>query len=231
MTETNEEITAKLNTAWRFFSARDYVDGFGHISARTQDPNRILITPHSLAPNSKPEDFVLVDLDGNQIGSDAKLPAELPIHLEIYKSRNDVGSVAHFHCAYATSFSMSEQNLEPTYFLACIFTGGVPVHPDPKLVLTEERGKALVESLGDHRAALMRAHGIVVTGDDVIEMTAGVIIMEDNAKRTAIAASMGKFETLGEAEMAEIGAEIMSGRSLHHRIWSMCEDEVARLYI
>ncbi len=229
MTETNEEIAQKLNTAWRFFSARDYVDGFGHISARTQDPNRVLITPHSLSPDSKPEDFVLVDLDGNQIGSDAKLPGELPIHLEIYKSRADVGSVAHFHCAHATSFSMSEHNLEPTYFLASIFIGGVPVHPDPRLVLTEERGKALVASLGDHRAALMRAHGIVVTGLDVIEMTAGVFIMEDNAKRTAIAASMGKFETLGEDEMADIAAEIMSSRHPINRIWSMCEDDVARL--
>ena len=37
---------------------------------------------------------------------------------------------------------------------------------------------------------LLRAHGIVVTGPDIEEMTTGVYFMEDNARRI-IAASMG----------------------------------------
>ena len=227
--DDNAELAEKLNKAWRFFYGRGFIDGFGHISARTQDPTQILITPHSLRPDSAPEDFVVVDLDGNQQDSDAKPPGELPIHLEIYKARPDVGSVAHFHCAYATSFSMSEHDLKPTYFLAAIFRDGVPVHPDARLVLNEERGKALARTLGSHRAALMRAHGIVVTGPDVVEMTAGVFILEDNARRTAIAASMGAFETLRDAEMAEIEAEILAGRHPIVRIWSMCEEVVSAL--
>lgn len=229
MTESNEAIARKLNTAWRFFSARGYVDGFGHISARTGNPEQILITPHSLRSDSQPEDFALIDLDGNRLGNDARMPGELPIHLEIYKGRPDVGSVAHFHCAHSTAFSMSEHDLMPTYFLAAIFRDGVPVHPDARLIQTEERGKAMVETLGSHRAALLRAHGIVVTGPDVIEMTAGVFILEDNAKRTSIAASMGQFETLREAEMEEIEGELLDGRHPIMRIWSLCEEEVASL--
>ena len=229
MTETNEQIAQKLSTAWRFFSANGYVDGFGHISARTSDPDKVLITPHSLRPDSQPEDFVLIDLNGRQIGSDVKLPGELPIHLEIYKSRPDVGSVSHFHCAHSTAFSMSEHDLMPTYFLASIFRDGVPVHPDGRLVQTEERGKALAKSLGSHRAALMRAHGIVVTGPDTVEMTAGVFILEDNAKRTAIAASMGDFETLGAEEMENIEREILTGRGPINRIWTLVEEAVAAL--
>jgi len=229
MTDSNEAIAEHLNIAWRFFSAQGYVDGFGHISARTEDPNKILITPHSLRPDSEPEDFVLIDLDGNRYGHDARLPGELPIHLEIYKNRPDVGSVSHFHCAHSTAFSMSEHDLMPTYFLAAIFRDGVPIHPDARLVQTEERGKALAQTLGSHRAALMRAHGIVVTGPDVVEMTAGVFILEDNAKRTAIAASMGQFETLGDAEMEEIANEILAGRNPIMRIWTLCEEAVAAL--
>ena len=108
--DSNAEIARKLNIGWRYFSARGYVDGFGHISARTADPGKVLITPHSLRPDSAPEDFAVVDLDGNQPDSDAKLPGELPIHLEIYKVRPDVGSIAHFHCPFATSFSMAEHD-------------------------------------------------------------------------------------------------------------------------
>ena len=38
MGDTNQQLAEKLNTAWRFFYKRGYIDGFGHISARTEDP-------------------------------------------------------------------------------------------------------------------------------------------------------------------------------------------------
>jgi ribulose-5-phosphate 4-epimerase/fuculose-1-phosphate aldolase len=229
MTDTNDDLRRKLSTAWRFFYRRGFVDGFGHISARTQDPNVVLMTPHDLGKVSHPEDFVLCDLDGKQFGTDVKLPGELPIHLEIFKSRPDVGAVAHFHCHYSSSFGMSEHALKPTYFLASIFRDGIPVHPDSRLILNQDRGEAMVRTLGSRRAMILKAHGIVVTGADVEEMAAAVYIMEDNAKRTAIAASMGKFETLGEAAMEEIEEELMRTRGPLGRIWKLCEMEAAEM--
>lgn len=225
MTGNDKKKAELLSTAWRFFNARNMVDGFGHISARMDDPEKILITPHSMRSDCTPDDFAVVDLDGNQIGTDFKMPGELPIHLEIFKARPDVNSIAHFHCHNATSFSMSEHDLAPTYFLATIFYDGIPVHPDPNLVSTEALGKKLVETLGDCRACLMRAHGFVMTGADVYEMTAGVFILEDNAKRTQIAASMGKFDTLTDEEMHRIGGEILDHRNPIMRIWALCEEE------
>jgi ribulose-5-phosphate 4-epimerase/fuculose-1-phosphate aldolase len=227
MVDSNPVLQEKLNKAWKFFFGRGFVDGFGHISARTSDPDRILMTPHDLTQDSRPDQFVEIDLDGNQFGRSAKLPSELPIHTEVYKARPDVGAIAHFHCHYPTSFSMSEHDLKPSYFLASIFHDGIPVHPDARLIKTEERGKAMVETLGDHRAILLRAHGIVVTGPSIEEMTAGVFIMEDNAKRTQIAASMGKFDILSEDEIAEIQPELMDNPGPIWRIWTLVESEAA----
>ena len=229
MTESIDTQRQQLSTAWRFFYGRGFVDGFGHISARTEDPNVVLMTPHELGKLSRPEDFVLCDLDGNQFGTDVKLPGELPIHLEIFKSRPDVGAVAHFHCHYSSSFGMSEHALQPTYFLASIFRDGIPVHPDSRLILNEERGRAMVETLADHRALILKAHGIVVTGADIEEMAAAVYIMEDNAKRTAIAASMGKFEVLSPDAMEEIEEELVRTRGPFGRIWQLCEQEAAEM--
>lgn len=224
--ETNAALAEQLNTAWKFFYGRGFVDGFGHISARTVEPSQILMTPHNLGRNSTPADFVVVDLDGNRIGNDAPMASELPIHLEIYKRRPDVGSVAHFHCLYPTSFSMSPVELRPTYFLASIFRDGIPIHPDSRLVTDADRGAALAETLGPHRAALMKAHGIVVTGDDIMEMTAAVFILEDNAHRTWISASMGEPEYLSDEAMARIEPELLKTRGPYRRIWALCEDEV-----
>lgn len=227
LTDSIEVLREKLNVAWHFFYHRGYIDGFGHISARTEDPNRVVMTPHELDGHSRPEDFVIVDLDGNQYGSDIKLPGELEIHLGIYRNRPDVGSVAHFHCTHATSFSMSEHALKPSYFIASIFQSGIPIHPDPQLVSTRELGEGLAKTLGPHRAALIRAHGIVVTGADVEEMAAGVYIMEDNAKRTWVAATMGEHETLGEEEAKDLEAKILKHRGPIKRVWRFI-NETAR---
>lgn len=223
--DANPVLAEKLNTAWRFFYRRGFIDGFGHISARTGEPDRILISPNRLGANSAPEDFVMVDLDGNRIGNDEQMPGELPIHLEIYKSRPDVGSVAHFHCLYPTSFGMSPVELRPTYFLASIFRDGIPIHPDSRLISDTERGVALANTLGTHRAALLKAHGIVVTGEDIEEMTASVFILEDNAHRTWITASMGPVEYLSDEAMAEIEPELLATRGPYRRIWALCEAE------
>jgi ribulose-5-phosphate 4-epimerase/fuculose-1-phosphate aldolase len=101
---TREELAGKLIKAWRYFFDRGFVDGFGHISCRAPEAGYFLVSRHSLGGHAAPEDFVLVDLDGRQVDASAMLPGELPIYLEIYRRRPDVGSVAHFHTMFATSF-------------------------------------------------------------------------------------------------------------------------------
>jgi len=227
--DENSKLAEKLATAWRFFYDKGYIEGFGHISARTADAKRMLISRHSLGRLGGDDDFVVVDMDGHQDGPAARLPGEFFIHSEIYKRRPDVGSIAHFHCLYPTSFGMSEQQLRPTYFLASIFRSGIPIHPDPRLVNNRERGAALAETLGIHRAAIMKAHGIVVVGRDVEEMFAGTYILDDNAHRTWISASMGEVEFLTDEVMAEVEAEMLATRGPFGRIWSMCECHVRDL--
>src|SRR5688572_7050973 len=160
-------IAEKLVKAWRFFYKRGFVDGFGHISARVKSSDHFLLSRHALASKVSADDFVLLDLTGKCVFGQAALPAELPIHLEIYRQRPDVGSIAHFHCVFSTSFTMSDTALRPAYFLASIFRTGIPVHSDSRLISDAERGVALANTLGDCRAALLKAHGVVVTGADV----------------------------------------------------------------
>jgi len=226
--DNNAELAEKLNKAWRFFYGRGFIDGFGHISARTSVPDQILISPHSLAQDSKAEDFLLVDLAGKILAGDGSVPGELAIHLELYKHRSDIGSVAHFHCLYATSFSMSDVPLGASYFLASIFRGGVPIHPDSRFINSEKRGVALAKTLGDRRAALLKAHGVVIAGADIIEMVAAAFILEDNARRTWTSAAIGNVEFLSDEIMAEIEAEAMANRGPFRRIWALCESEYER---
>lgn len=223
--ESNRLVAEKLSKAWRFLYGRGFIDGFGHISARTQSTDQILVAPHSLRDDSHPDDFVLVDLEGNQLETDVKLPAELPIHLAIYQRRPDVGSVAHLHLPHATSFTMSSQRLGISYFLGSAFRSGIPLHPDSRLIADFERAGALADSLGPHRAVLMKAHGVAVAGEDVEEMLAWAFLLEENARRTWLSAAVGEVEFLDDELMAEIEGEMLASRGPIKRIWSLCEAE------
>ena len=57
MSEPENILREKLSIAWRFFYGRGFVDGFGHISARTEDPNVVLMTPHDLGEAVAPGRF------------------------------------------------------------------------------------------------------------------------------------------------------------------------------
>ena len=51
-----------------------------------------------------PDDFVLVDWDGNKIAGDGGRHSEWPIHSEIFRARADVVVVAHTHPFHACVF-------------------------------------------------------------------------------------------------------------------------------
>jgi ribulose-5-phosphate 4-epimerase/fuculose-1-phosphate aldolase len=221
-------ITEKLVKAWRFFYKRGFVDGFGHISARVPQNDQILLSRHALTSKVSTDDFVLLDLDGRRLSGPAALPGELPIHVEIYKRRPDVGSIAHFHCLFSTSFTMGDTALRPAYFLASIFRNGIPIHPDPRLITDAERGMALAHTLGNCRAALLKAHGVVVTGADIEEMTGATFILEDNAHRAWLSACTGALHYLDGDVMAEIEADILKTRGAFRRIWALCEEDASK---
>jgi len=225
--DSNEVLAEKLATAWRFLYGRGFVDGFGHISVRANEPDHFIVTPHSLDSRAEASEMAIVDLDGNVVGTPVRLPAELPIHLEIYRQRPDVASVAHLHFLYTTSFSMTDVDLGISYFLASIFRSGIPIHPDPKLVNNRARGEALAATLGPHRAAIMKAHGVAITGGSVEEMVAGAFLLEENARRSWVSASMGQVEYLNAELLAEIEEEMLKSGGPIRRVWQLCESEAA----
>lgn len=221
----DDALIADLLKAWRFLYRRGFIEGFGHISARLPGSDRFLLARHSLGPRASAEDFVLMDGGGRKLEGRGEAPGEFPIHSEIYRVRPDVGSVVHYHGMHSTAFTTSEHALRPIHLLGTIFHGGLPVYPDPKLVSDRRRGEALARSLGQHRAVLMRAHGVAVTGASVAETVAGAFMLEENAHRAWVCASMGTPLWLDEATAADAGSEFVKSRGPFRRVWAMVEGE------
>ena len=211
--------------AWSFLYKRGYIEGFGHLSFRLPGEDHFLLTRHSLGPRATADDFVVMSLDGKKLDGKGDVPGEYPIHLEILRARPDVGSVIHYHGLYSTAFTTSEIALKPIHLMGTIFHDGIPVFPDPRLVSDRQRGAALAEALGPHRAVQLRAHGAAITGASIEEAVTGAFLFEENAHRACLSAALGKPVFIDERTAADAGSELLKNRGPFRRVWALVESE------
>jgi L-ribulose-5-phosphate 4-epimerase len=159
-------------------------DYMGHPSVRVPGTDRVLIKPrHSLRIRAqdrvRPEDMIVIDLDGNLIEGKDGPPAERFIHTCIYRARPDVQSVVHTHQPMATIMGVAGEPILPILHVqAALVERTVPVWPCAKLVTDDDLGGQLASALGDHTVCLMQGHGIVSASASVQEATIAAIHLE-----------------------------------------------------
>jgi L-fuculose-phosphate aldolase len=218
---TNEnEARETLATVGRIFAMQGLLGLFGHVSVYDPKTKRVLLTPAmgSDKANFRAEEMVAADLDGRPLDGDGRPPVEWPIHTALHAARADALAVAHLHTPYATLFTIAKRAFRPVTLQGTIFSGGVPLYREAHLVTTPERGKRLAKVIGDKRAALLRAHGIVVAGKNVQEVLYAALVLEDDAKKSMQAASLGKLAYIEAKESRAFAAEIALERR-SQRAW------------
>jgi ribulose-5-phosphate 4-epimerase/fuculose-1-phosphate aldolase len=208
---TNEnEARETLARVGRIFAMQGLLGLFGHVSVYDPKTKRVLLTPAmgSDKANFRAEEMVAADLDGRPLDGDGRPPVEWPIHTALHAARPDALAVAHLHTPYATLFAIAKRAFRPVTLQGTIFSDGVPLYREAHLVTTPERGKRLVKVIGDKRAALLRAHGIVVAGKNLPEVLYAALVLEDDAKKSMQAASLGKLAYIDAKESRAFAGEI-----------------------
>jgi ribulose-5-phosphate 4-epimerase/fuculose-1-phosphate aldolase len=225
MTADEKELRTKMLKAWRFLYQRGFIEGFGHISGRLPGADTFLLTRHSLGLKAISSDLITVDLQGRKLAGKGDIPGEYPIHSEILRARPDICSIIHYHGMHATAFTTSEIKLKPIHIMGTLFADWLPIYGDPRLVQNPQRGQALAQVLGPHRAALLRAHGVVVTGGNVEEAVTAAFLLEENAHRAYLSCAMGKPIWIEDQLAADAAAELLKSRGPFRRVWAMVEGE------
>jgi L-ribulose-5-phosphate 4-epimerase len=202
----------------------------GHLSVRGPEPGTFLIQPGDDGRGSLEPDRVLtLDLDGRVLEGSARPPIELFIHSEVYRSRPDVGAVAHFHHDVTTLLSLVEDlPFVPLKNHSSRWGREVPVHPDVTHIRTPEQGRALSGTLGAAHAALLRAHGQVVVSEDLPHLLADSVHFTENADLLVRAAALGRpLVPLDDAEVAAFRQSF--SRSRHAaKLWAYYLGEAGR---
>jgi L-ribulose-5-phosphate 4-epimerase len=102
---------------------------FGNASGISRDEGLVVIKPSGVSYETmKPEDLVIVDLDGQPVEGNLRPSSDLPTHLILYKSFPTIGGIAHTHSRSATSWAQGQREI-PCFGTthADYFHGPVPV--------------------------------------------------------------------------------------------------------
>ena len=216
-----EQLRRQLAIATRMLVDASILGYSGHLSVRVEREDELLIQEvDDPRAGLRPERVLRVRFDGTVVEGEGKPPSELPIHAEIYRARADVGSVAHFHHDPTTVFSMVDsRSIVPVKNHASRWAGGVPVHADSSHISTREQGMALAATLGLANAALLRAHGEVVTAEDVPSLFADVLHFVENADVLARALQLGTVVPLRPDECDRFLATFQRARHAR-KVWA-----------
>lgn len=200
------KLRVEIAACTRLLNAEGILGYSGHVSARRPDGDGLLIQPFSTSrAELAPDDLIACDADGAKLDAalNTKPPSEVFIHTEIFRSRADVNAIVHFHPETATLFTLADgPALAPVKNHAVRWASGIPTYPDPGHVNTPALGAELAAVLGDHNAALMRAHGAVVVAESVRAVLVDSIHFEENAEAAWRAAQLGPLRPLSKDEVS-----------------------------
>ena len=161
------------------------------------------------AARCPPRDIVTVDLNGALLEGAAKPPLEFHIHSEIYRARPDVHAVVHAHPRWSTLLTMVGAPFKTVYAQAALI-GEVRVMESPLSINTKAMGEQVAATLGGNRAVLLRSHGAVIVGGDIVECFALATYLEENARRQYLAMQIGDPYVFSDAEQQACRANLWS---------------------
>ncbi|MEM1509597.1 MAG: class II aldolase/adducin family protein [Thermofilaceae archaeon] len=182
----------RIVTVFRLMEEKNLNYGYsGNVSVRVSE-NEYLISPTGARKASmKPEDVLLVNEEGEVLEGTGQPSVELPLHVTVYKNRQDVRAIIHAHPIYATVLGVLRVDLEPVVEELAIYVGGGVKVADYAIFGSQELANNVVGALGDRSAVIMANHGILTCGRDIMEAFDILVCVERAAQVYVLARAAG----------------------------------------
>ena len=181
---------------------------YTHISARVPGPgHHFLINAFGLLWDEiSASTLAKVTLDGEIVDDptgNGINRAGFVIHGAVHRARPDVACVIHTHTAAGIAVSAQENGLLPISQHAMRFWNSIGYHDYEGLALELDEQQRLVRDLGDHKAMILRNHGLLTCGTSIPE-TFDYMYYLERACQAQIAAMGGNAKlNLPPNEVAE----------------------------
>jgi len=166
---------------------------FGNASGIDREQGLVVIKPSGMSYETmKPEDLVIVDLDGRTVEGLLRPSSDLPTHIILYKAFPAVGGVAHTHSRCATAWAQAQREI-PCFGTthADYFHGPVPVTKplspaEIKKNYEQNTGLAILRSMKKHDplytpGVLVAGHAPFCWGGSPAEAAHNAVVVEEVA--------------------------------------------------
>ena len=88
---------------------------WGNVSGIDRESGLFVIKPSGVDYDLlKPEDMVVMDLNGNRVEGTMNPSSDTPTHVELYKAFPEIGGIVHTHSPHATAWAQAGRGL-PCY--------------------------------------------------------------------------------------------------------------------
>lgn len=130
--------------------------------------------------------------------------SEWRLHLDLYRSRPEIGAILHAHSPFATSLACLRADIPPFHYMIARF-GGDTIRCAPYALFgTQALSDAAVAAMHDRSACLLANHGMIVGATSLRQAFAAAIELETLCEHYWRASLSGKPALLDHAEMEEV---------------------------
>ncbi len=180
---------------------------WGNVSGIDREKGLFVIKPSGVDYDElKPEDLVVMDLNGNKVEGDLNPSSDTKTHLVLYNNFPEIGGIVHTHSPYAVAWAQAGEDI-PCYGTthADYFYGAVPCARHlTKEELDEDyemnTGHSIVETFKNREidpkavpAVVCHSHGPFTWGKNAAEAVYHAVVLEEVAKM-AIFTRQVKFD-------------------------------------
>ncbi len=185
--EAEWQIRCDLAALYRLMAHHRWTDLiYTHLSARLPGPeHHFLINRYGVNfGHMRASDLVKIDMHGNIVEQQRGLSsrdvnaAGFTIHSAIHMAREDLMCVVHTHTSAGIAVSAQKDGLLPLSQHACKFHGRIAYHGYEGIALDLDERERLVSDLGQHKAMILRNHGLLVGGTSIAEAFHMIYMLE-----------------------------------------------------
>lgn len=156
----------------------------GNISIRLPDGN-VLITPSATDKcEIKGEEIGLLDINGEMPEENFRPSIETEMHLSIYRQRPEINAIVHAHPVTACAFAASNLQIDASLILEAAVVLGEISYADFKQMGTKELATEVATATTNANCVIMRNHGALAVGVNILEAFDRLEVLENAAKMT-----------------------------------------------
>ena len=173
----------------------------GNLSLFIREKGVFCISPSGMDYfETKAEDVVVVDLEGNIVDGERTPSSEIDMHRLIYKNRVDIDAIIHTHTIFSTTVACLNISLPPVHYMLALAGKDVRCAKYATYGSVELAENAL-KSMEGRNAVLLANHGLLAGGKDLAGAFNTTEEVEYVAELYCRTMAIGKPVILGEDEM------------------------------